>query len=81
MKYLIILLIFISCDGWTPPPEREYIEEVCPTCHGLRVVDMSTSEKVGLGLVTFGLGLMCDKTDCETCNGTGIVRIPVPNSN
>lgn len=59
MKYLIILLIFISCDGWTPPPEREYIEEVCPTCRGL----------------------MCDKTDCETCNGTGIVRIPVPNSN
>lgn len=83
MKYLLFILLFVSCTGNCPhgnptTPKRQYVEEICPKCKGTGSVEMSTGQKAGLAICTLGMGLLCDETECETCNGTGIVKIPVP---
>lgn len=83
MKYLLFILLFVSCTGNCPhsnptTPKRQYVEEICPKCKGTGSVEMSTGQKAGLAICTLGMGLLCDETECETCNGTRIVKIPVP---
>lgn len=39
MKYLLFILLFVSCTGNCPhsnptTPKRQYVEEICPKCKG-----------------------------------------------
>lgn len=92
MRYLIFILsifLLVGCyeeppkkkttEATTPKPKRKYVEQICPKCDGTGSVSMTTGQKAGLALVTFGMGLLCDETECEKCRGKGIIKIPVPN--
>lgn len=95
MKYLVFILsmfILVGCSEEptkkktaevtitiTPKPKRKYVEQLCPKCNGTGSVSMTTGQKAGLALVTLGMGLLCDETECEKCRGKGIIKIPVPN--
>lgn len=51
MKYLLFILLFVSCTGncqHSNPttPKRQYVEEICPKCKGIGSVEMSTSQKL-----------------------------------
>lgn len=86
MRLLILLisLILTSCSGKdvnikvTKKPKRQYVEQLCPTCNGTGKVKMSTGQKAGFALLTFGVGLLVDECECETCRGSGIIKVPVP---
>lgn len=85
MRLLILLisLILTSCSGKvdikvTKKPKRQYVEQLCPTCNGTGKVKMSTGQKAGLALLTFGAGLLLDECECGTCNGNGLIKVPVP---
>lgn len=53
----------------------EYIEKYCPHCNGVGKVKMSTGDRVILGILTFGPGALCDTETCETCRGTGVIKV------
>lgn len=51
MKYLLFILLFVSCTGNCPhsnptTPKRQYVEEICPKCKGTGSVEMSTARKL-----------------------------------
>lgn len=81
MKYLLLLVCFLaSCDDssnhTTQKVEQvEYIEKYCPHCNGVGKVKMSTGDRVILGILTFGPGALCDTETCETCRGTGVIKV------
>ena len=86
LKYLIaftpLLLLFTSCDDSSNTNISEdsvrdtikYEKVHCPRCNGIGSLPMSTSDKVILGVLSFGPGALCDTKECELCRGTGIVE-------
>ena len=74
---LIIFLLFISCEIQpvdNTQYEIEYEEIYCPKCNGSGVVEMSTTDRIVLGILSFGPGAMCDTEECEMCKGTRIIK-------
>ena len=76
MKYfinLIIILFLISCDIDTQKSSNERVRVTCPNCDGYGETKARVSDKVVLGVVTFGMGLMLDYVQCDFCGGRGYV--------
>lgn len=84
MRFLLSLFVVLLVSCTESPhnnqttPKRQYVEKVCPKCEGTGRVKMSTGQKAGLAICTLGMGLLCNETNCETCKGTGIVKVPIP---
>lgn len=79
MKYfislgLVIILFLISCcDIDTQKSSNERVRVTCPNCDGYGETKARVSDKVVLGVVTFGMGLMLDYVQCDFCGGRGYV--------
>lgn len=81
IKLIFILFSFFMFNSCTYDCKHSYnsyedmYEEIyCPECNGIGQVKMSTSDKVVLGILSFGPGALCDTKQCEMCKGTGIVK-------
>ena len=86
MRYLIIVLVLL-CTGCANNNNKDnkenskfkWEEVICPKCDGTGTVEMDAGDRVVLGLVTFGLGAMCNEEQCEKCKGTGLIKKRVRN--
>lgn len=76
MKYfisLVVILFLISCDINTQKSSNERIRVTCPNCDGYGETKAGVSDKVVLGVVTFGIGFTLDYVQCDFCRGRGYV--------
>ncbi len=86
MKYIAFILIFalVSLTFRTlqqerKEPDAQWKEIICPECKGTGIVKMSTSTKIAFGVLTLGCGFMCETTECDMCNGSGVVKQRIIN--
>ena len=86
MKKILFLIVMVfclvSCNEMVkdePIPnkkeEEQWAEITCPKCNGYGQVEVSTTTRVVVGLITLGPGFLCDDMEpCGCCHGTGVVR-------
>lgn len=76
--YLLFIPLLLACSDSTQKnseyKEIEYEEIYCPACDGLGELQATTTDRVVLGILTFGPGAICDTKTCEMCRGTGVVK-------
>lgn len=70
--FLLSLIFLASCDNTTK--DIEYEEIYCPKCDGVGMVKADAGTRIVMGIMTFGSGALIETTECDICNGTGIVK-------
>ena len=81
MKYIFIIftiLMAISCNNTNNCSNNnstiEYEEIYCPKCDGIGEVKADVGTRIVMDIMTMCTGALVETTECDMCDGTGIVK-------